>query len=91
MKIIKKSSFKGKTLNYSTSVTLTKLENIIAWVLGLSIIIGAFLIFLFVDSILVIIISIFGLIMVFFLFCFIIMFSKKHKEERIENTQIYKD
>ncbi|MBP3460914.1 MAG: hypothetical protein J6K21_00695 [Bacilli bacterium] len=91
MKITKKNSFKGKSFNYSTSVTATKLENILAWILGLSVIVGAFLIFFFVDSILVIIISIFGLIMLFFLFGFIVIFSKKHKEERIKNTQIYKD
>lgn len=91
MKINQKKFFEGKKYKYSTSVTATKLESVLAWVLGLSVLVMAFLIIFLVDSFLVIIFSLFGLIMLFMLFCIIIIFSKKHKKERIKNTQIHKD
>lgn len=91
MKINVKNLSKKKTYNYSTTVTASKLEYTLGWILGLSVIIGAILIILFVDSIFVACLSIFGLIILFILFGIIVIFSKKHKEERIKNTQIHKN
>ena len=91
MKINVKDLSKKKTYNYSTTVTASKLEYTLGWILGLFVIIGAILIILFVDFILVACLSIFGLIIIFILFGIIVIFSKKHKEERIKNTQIHKN
>ena len=90
MNIKAKKFFKGKTYHYSTNITTTKLERILIWILGLSILIGIFLIFLFVDSFLVLFLSIFGLIILFILSCLFIIFNKKHRDERIENTNVNK-
>lgn len=91
MKEVKKESFKGKKYNYSTYITTTKLEYFLAWFLGLTIIIGIFLIILFANSFLVALIFIFGLIILFILLSIAIIFNKKHKEERIENSNVYKE
>lgn len=91
MKIKAKKFFKGKTYHYSTSVTATKLDRILIPILGLSIMLGIGLIFLFVDSFLVLFLSIFGLIILFILSCIFIIYNKKHRDERIKNTNVYKN
>lgn len=82
---------KGKAVNYSTSVTATKGEQILIWLeVLLFFAILALVIFVFQNF--------FAMILTIFLGIFIIMgtvvlcvFRKSHKEERQRNTKIVKE
>lgn len=91
MKIAEKKSFKGKSINYNTKVTVTKSENVIVWVCTILCFITILCSILFIKNILLIIGICFLSILLLISILLIIIFRPLHKEEREENTHIYKN
>ena len=79
----------GKSIHYTTKITPTKLEYNLCWILGLLPIITIIIAIFFNISIWLKVVLILGSFSLFFITAFIILFSKKHEEERIENERKY--
>lgn len=77
---------KGWAVNYSTSVTATKGEQIAIWTCVLLMFCGVLLALFVLKSILVFVLSIVGGIILLFAVVLFCIFRGKHKEERLQNT-----
>lgn len=80
------SFFRGKGVNYSTEVTATKGETVLIWVLTFIVFASIFASFIFTDSFIIPFITIFVGIFILMGTMILIIFSKSHEEERIQNS-----
>lgn len=79
--------FRGVSSDYHTDVTVTKGESIVIWITGLLLIASFILSFIFIKSVFIAVFVDFAMFAVVVAIWISILFSSKHKGERIENIE----